>query len=135
MSPQWKWSRMPPWITTNLYVLVTQSCLTLCDPIDWCLAGSSIYGILQARILEWVVIPFSRVSSRPRSNQIKSCLPELQADSLLSEPPGNPNQSAKSLQSCPTLCGPIDGSPPGPAVPGILQARTLEWVAIYSSNA
>ena len=77
----------------------------------------------------------SRVSSRPKSNQIKSCLPELQADSLLSEPPGNPNQSAKSLQSCPTLCGPIDGSPPGPAVPGILQARTLEWVAISSSNA
>ena len=43
--------------------------------------------------------------------------------------------AAKSLQSCPTLCDPIDGSPPGPAVPGILQARTLEWVAITSSNA
>ena len=42
---------------------------------------------------------------------------------------------AKSLQSCPTLCDPIDGSPPGPTVPGILQARTLEWVAISSSNA
>ena len=42
---------------------------------------------------------------------------------------------AKSLPSCPTLCDPIDGSPPGPAVPGILQARTLEWVAISSSNA
>ena len=38
--------------------------------------------------------------------------------------------AAKSLQSCPTLCDPIDGSPPGPPVPGILQARTLEWVAI-----
>ena len=38
--------------------------------------------------------------------------------------------TAKSLQSCPTLCDPIDGSPPGPPVPGILQARTLEWVAI-----
>ena len=37
--------------------------------------------------------------------------------------------AAKSLQSCPTLCDPIDGSPPGSAVPGILQARTLEWVA------
>ena len=42
---------------------------------------------------------------------------------------------AKSLQSCPTLCDPIDGSPPGSPVPGILQARTLEWVAISSSNA
>jgi len=43
--------------------------------------------------------------------------------------------AAKSLQLCPTLCDPIDGSPPGPTVPGILQARTLEWVAISSSNA
>ena len=43
--------------------------------------------------------------------------------------------AAKSLQSCPTLCDPIDGSPPGPPVPGILQARTLEWVAISFSNA
>ena len=43
--------------------------------------------------------------------------------------------AAKSLQSCPTLCDPIDDSPPGPAVPGILQARTLEWVAISFSNA
>ena len=43
--------------------------------------------------------------------------------------------TAKSLQSCPTLCDPRDGSPPGPAVPGILQARTLEWVAISFSNA
>ena len=43
--------------------------------------------------------------------------------------------AAKSLQSCPTLCNPIDGSPPGPSVHGILQARTLEWVAIPFSNA
>ena len=43
--------------------------------------------------------------------------------------------AAKSLQSCPTLRDPIDGSPPGSAVPGILQARTLEWVAISFSNA
>ena len=42
--------------------------------------------------------------------------------------------SAKSLQSCPTLCDPIDSSPPGSPVPGILQARTLEWVAISFSN-
>ena len=43
--------------------------------------------------------------------------------------------AAKSLQSCPTLCDPIDSSPPGSPVPGILQARTLEWVAISFSNA
>ena len=43
--------------------------------------------------------------------------------------------AAKSLQSCPTLCNPIDSSPPGSPVPGILQARTLEWVAISFSSA
>ena len=43
--------------------------------------------------------------------------------------------AAKSIQSCLTLCDPIDGSPPGSPVPGILQARTLEWVAISFSNA
>ena len=43
--------------------------------------------------------------------------------------------AAKSLQSCPTLCDPIDGSPPGSPIPGILQARALEWVAISFSNA
>ena len=43
--------------------------------------------------------------------------------------------AAKSVQSCPTLCDPIDGSPPGSLVPGILQAITLEWVAISSSEA
>ena len=43
--------------------------------------------------------------------------------------------AAKSLQSCPTLCDPIDGSPPGSPIPGILQARTLEWVTISFSNA
>ena len=42
--------------------------------------------------------------------------------------------AAKSLQSCPTLCHPIDGSPPGSAIPGILQARTWEWAAVAFSN-
>ena len=47
----------------------------------------------------------------------------------------NSAAAAKSLQSCPTLCDPVDGSPPGSPIPGILQARTLEWVAISFSNA
>ena len=50
-------------------------------------------------------------------------------------PPTLTAAAAKSLQSCPTLCDPIDGSPPGSPVPRILQARTLEWVAISFSNA
>ena len=57
-------------------VLISQSCLTLCDPMDCSPPGSSVYGKLQARILEWVAIPFSRGSS-----------PALWVDSLPSEPP------------------------------------------------
>ena len=82
-----------------------QSCPTLCDPINGSPPGSSVPGILQARILEWVVISFSN-----------ACM------------------HAKSLQSCPTLCDSIDGSPPGSPISGILQARTLEWVAISFST-
>ena len=48
---------------------------------------------------------------------------------------GTATATAKSLQSCPTLCDPIDGSPPGSPIPGILQARTLECVAISFPNA
>ena len=67
--------------------------------------------------------------------------PALQADSLPTELPEKPlgrhaaAAAAKSRQLCPTLCNPIDGSPLGSPVPGILQARTLEWAAISSSNA
>ena len=49
--------------------------------------------------------------------------------------PGGAAAAAKSLQSCTTLCDPIDGSPPGSPIPGILQARILEWVATSFSNA
>ena len=99
--------------------------------------GSSVHRILQARILEWVAIPFSRDHPDP-GTQLRS--PALQVDSLLFEPQGKPHlthaaTAAKSLQSCLTLCDPIDGSPPGSPIPGILQARTLEWVAISLSNA
>ena len=54
--------------------------------------------------------------------------------SPLSQVNMNNSAAAKSLQSCPTLCDPIDGSPPGSPVPGILQARPPEWAAISSSN-
>ena len=54
---------------------------------------------------------------------------------IASDPVAASAAAAKSLQSCLTLCNPIDSSPPGSPVPGILQARTLEWVAISFSNA
>ena len=58
---------------TFMLVLVTQSCPTLCDPMDCNPPGSSVYEILQARILEWVAIPFSRGSSQPRDWTQVSC--------------------------------------------------------------
>ena len=78
------------------------------------------------RILGWVTYPFSRGSSWPRS---------LYQLSFQGSPKGAPAAAAKSLQLCPTLCNPIDSSPPDSSVPGILQARILEWVAISFSNA
>ena len=62
-----KWNSVkPPSRGFGRSVLVTQLCLTLCDPMEHSSLGSSVYGILQARILEWVAIPFSRKSSWPR---------------------------------------------------------------------
>ena len=86
--------------TATAAAKLLQSCLTLCDLLDSSLPGSSVPGILQARILEWVPISFSN-----------ACM------------------HAKSFQSCPTLCDPMDSSPPGSSIHGILQASILEWVA------
>ena len=141
----------PPWLCT-----VSQLCLTLCDPMNCSLPGFSFHGIFQGRILEWAAISSSRGSSRPRDQIHVSCVSCVAGGFFTTEPPGKPLNyrvclcltlflclhwfppaaaAAKSLQSCPTLCDPIDGSPPGSPVPGILQARTLEWVAISFSNA
>ena len=74
---------------TKVKVLVTQSCPVLCDLTDYSLAGFSVHGILQTRILEWVAIPspgdLPNLRIKPRS-------PASQADSLPSEPPGKPNK-------------------------------------------
>ena len=65
--------------------LVTESCLTLCDPMGCSPPGSSVHGILQARILEWVAISFSRGSSQSRD---RAQVFHIAADSLPTEPPG-----------------------------------------------
>ena len=75
-----------------------QSCPTPCNPIDGSPPGSSIPGILQARIPEWVAISFSNACTH-----------------------------VKSPQSCPTLCDPMDSSPSGSSIHRILQASILEW--------
>ena len=71
---------------------------------------------------------------------LRVCLQEMEFFKYIQECEGTMQISiaaaaAKSPQSCPTLCDPVDGSPPGSPVPGILQARTLEWVAIAFSKA
>ena len=70
--------------------LVTQLRLTLCDPVDCSPPASSVHGILQARILEWVAMPSSRGSSQPR---VEPRSLAVQEDSLPSEPPGNPKNT------------------------------------------
>ena len=70
--------------------LVTQLCMTLCNPMDCSPPGSSVHGIFQARILEWVSMPSSRESSHPG---IKPRSPTLQANSWLSEPLGKPKNT------------------------------------------
>ncbi|CAI9178405.1 unnamed protein product [Rangifer tarandus platyrhynchus] len=66
-----------------------QSCLTVCDPVDCTPPASSVPGILQTRMLEWVAMPSSRGSSRPRDQTLVSCLLHWQAGSLPIGPPGN----------------------------------------------
>ena len=70
-------------VLMKVKLLAAQLCLILCDPMDCSLLGSSVHGISQARILEWVAIPFSRGSSQPRDWTQVSC---IAADSLPSEP-------------------------------------------------
>ena len=100
--------------------------------MDYSLPGSSVLGILQARILEWVAISFSRGSFWPRDQSQVSC---IAGRCFTVWAATTAAAAAKWLQSCPTLCKPIDGSPRGSLISGILQARTLEWVAISFSNA
>ena len=112
---------LPPDGLGYYYCLVANLCPTplwphglICSP-----PASSVHGISQARILEWVAIFFSRGSSWPR-DQTRISIAAA---------------AAKSFQLCLTLWDPMDCSPPGSLVPGILQARTPEWVAISFSKA
>ena len=110
-------------------MLVTQSCLTLPNPMDSGPPGFSVHGILQARILEWVAIPFSRGSLGSRNWTQVFCI----AGGLFTVWATEVKWS-EVTQSCLTLCDPVDCSPPGSSVHGLLQARILEWVAISFSR-
>ena len=83
----WKLYRYSTNIEMKLKLLDTQSCLTLCNPRDCNLPGSSVHGILQARVLEWVAYPFSRGSSWPRDQTCVSC---IAGRFFTAGPPGEP---------------------------------------------
>ena len=103
----------------------------------WTVACQAPLSVGFSRHEYWSGLPFPSPGDLPNPG-IEAGSPPLQADTLPSELPRKPTATAtaaKSLQSCPTLCDPIDFSPPGSTVLGILQVRTLEWVAISFSNA
>ena len=119
--------------------MCVQACLTLCDPMDCSPPGSSVHGILPARILEWIAMPSSRESSPPRDQTCVSYhLLHWQVDSLALGPPGKPiieyEREREVAQSCPALCDPMDCGLPGSSVHGIFQAIVLEWIAISFSK-
>ena len=91
----------------------------------------SVHGIFQARILKWVAISYSRGSFWPRDQTCASCIGRRTLYHCTTWEAQRP-LSAKTLQSCPTLCDPMDCSLPGSSAHGILQARILEWVALSS---
>ena len=96
-----------------------QSRPTLCNPMDYSLPGSSVHGILQARILEWVVVPdLQEIFPTQGSNLHLLRLPARQVGSLPLVPPGKPYMLCLVTQLCPTLCNPMDCSPPGSSIHG-----------------
>ena len=101
-----------------------------------CNLGSSLHGGLHRWLMLWLCMCPGSVSPKSRWGSGAGQMMTLEKHtSGLQKMMLLVCAAAKSLRSCPTLCDPIDGSPPGSLIPGILQARTLEWVAISLSNA
>ena len=96
-------------------MLVTQLCLTLCDPMNCSPSGFPVHGNLQARVLEWIAIPFSRGSSRPRDWTLVFCIPgRFYAIWAIGKSCYLPSDQIRSvIQSCPTLCDLMIRSMPG----------------------
>ena len=115
---------------------VAQSHLIPCNPVDCSPPGSSVHGILQGRILEWVSISFSQGIFLTQG--LNLCLLHWQADSLplnhLESPFYIVKVNVLVAQSCLTLCNPLVCTPPGSSVYGIFKARILECVSIHFSR-
>ena len=89
-----------------MYIKSHQLCLTLCDPMDCSPPGSSVHGILQARILEWVAISSSRGSSWPRDRTHASCSSCIAGRFFTTEAPGKPSESCSVMSDCLQLYSP-----------------------------
>ena len=127
---------------------VAQSCQTLSKPMDCSLPGSSIHGIFQARVLEWVASAFSVNTSSAAAKSLQSCL--TLCDPRDGSPPGSPvlgfsrqehwsglpfpspMRESEVTQSCPTLSDPMDRSLPGSSIHGVLQAGVRSGVPLPS---
>ena len=112
-----------PIFCLNQFSSVAQLCLTLCDPMSHSTPGLPVHHqpgcALESSSSNFLKIHiFLSLPSNQHTELAQPAIPELMFAAAAA--------AAKSLQSCPTLCDPIDGSPPGSPVPGILQARTLE---------
>ena len=122
--------------TLLYYAKSLQSCLTPCDPMDCRSVGSSVRGILQAKIPEWIAISSSRGSSGPRDRNHVSCIPCIAGGFCTIEPLGNALKTSsdqiRSDQSRPTLCDPMNRSTPGIPVhhqlPEFTQTHAIESV-------
>ena len=130
-----EFSRQEYWLC-----LVAKSCLTLCNRMDCGLLGASVHGDSPVKntgvgchaLLQRIFPTQGSNQGLPHCRWIFYCVSHQGSPR---RPAAAAATAAKLLQLCPTLCDPIDGSPPGSPIPGILQARTLEWVAIAFSNA
>ena len=124
----WELTKVPElenWPGNFNQVQVPQSCPTLCDPMDCSLPGSSVHGILQARIVEWVAIPFSEKEDLPNPG-IKPMSHTLQADSLLSGPLGKPKNTEVG-----SLVLPQGIFPTQKLNPGLLHCRQILYQLSY----
>ena len=115
---------------------VAQSCPTLCNPMDYSLPSSSVHGIFQAIVLEWIAISFFRGSSWPRDRSCVSHIVDRRFTiwAIRKVQFSTRTQFSSVAQSGPTLCDPMDCSLPGSSVHGIFQAIVLEWIAISFSR-
>ena len=121
--------RLRDWTECSVTSVVSDSVIL------WTIAHHTPLSIGLSRQGYWSGLPYPPGDlPNPGIKPVSPVFPALQAVSLPTESPATA-AAAKSLQLCPTLCNPIDSSPPGSPIPGILQARTLEWVAISFSNA